>query len=66
MHDGVSTPVDVIKQRMQLYGHDSTTARSIAATASQVFKEGGLRAFYASYPTTVAMNVPVFAVYFAT
>jgi len=66
MHDGVSTPVDVVKQRMQLYSHTSTSARTILATASAVLKEGGFSAFYVSYPTTVAMNVPVFAVYFAT
>eukprot|EP00285_Hemiselmis_virescens_P006820 CAMPEP_0173386044 /NCGR_PEP_ID=MMETSP1356-20130122/8639_1 /TAXON_ID=77927 ORGANISM="Hemiselmis virescens, Strain PCC157" /NCGR_SAMPLE_ID=MMETSP1356 /ASSEMBLY_ACC=CAM_ASM_000847 /LENGTH=191 /DNA_ID=CAMNT_0014342111 /DNA_START=10 /DNA_END=585 /DNA_ORIENTATION=+ len=60
MHDAVSTPVDVVKQRMQLYG------RSITSTAAGVMKEGGLLSFWVSYPTTVAMNIPIFAVYFAT
>jgi len=66
MHDAVSTPVDVVKQRMQLYGNTSTYGKRISTTAMQAFKEGGWRAFYVSYPTTVAMNIPVFAVYFAT
>ena len=118
-HDGVSTPVDVIKQRMQLFGSRKLYGAGVTACARQVprhhhlgttlqtlppsplppslpprhnpplslppylgmcalshgncskhtrsiYKEGGFRAFYVSYPTTVAMNIPVFAVYFAS
>ena len=32
--------------------------------AVAVYAKHGLRAFYASYPTTLVMNVPHFAVYF--
>ena len=34
--------------------------------ARSIYVEGGFRAFFVSYPTTVAMNIPVFAVYFAS
>mmetsp|Transcript_56927 Transcript_56927/g.149994 ORF Transcript_56927/g.149994 Transcript_56927/m.149994 type:complete len:190 (+) Transcript_56927:152-721(+) len=50
---------------MQLYGADQSYARSLWRCVLGTYREQGVVAFYRSYPTTVAMNVPVFAVYFA-
>jgi len=66
VHDGISTPVDVVKQRMQLYGSRKMYGDRLFECIQNIYKEGGVRQFYLSYPTTVAMNIPVFAVYFAT
>lgn len=52
----------VIKQRMQVHG---STYRSVAQCASSVYRTEGLRAFYVSYPTTLAMTVPFTAVQFS-
>jgi len=51
----------VIKQRMQVHG---STYTSIAHCARSVFRNEGLRAFYLSYPTTLAMTVPFTALQF--
>lgn len=52
-HDLLITPFDVIKQRMQLGYH-----RSIYDCIRSVMKTEGIGAFYLSFPTTVAMNLP--------
>lgn len=56
-HDAVMTPLDVVKQRMQLglYSSPLTALRSI-------IRYEGFRALYASYFTTILMNVPNAAV----
>lgn len=59
--DAFMNPFDVIKQRMQLHG---STYRSILDCARQVWRAEGLRAFYVSYPTTLAMTVPFTALQF--
>ena len=53
LHDVVMTPMDVVKQRLQLgyYSGVSDCIRRIAA-------EEGLRGFLRSYPTTLGMNIP--------
>lgn len=51
----------VIKQRMQVHGSVYT---SITQCARSVFRNEGLRAFYVSYPTTLAMTVPFTALQF--
>lgn len=61
-HDAIVTPLDVVKQRLQVYNSSYTGVLQCIRT---VFVQEGLRAFYASYPTTVAMNVPFQAVHFA-
>ena len=55
-------PFDVIKQRMQIHG---STFRNIRECARTVYRTEGIRAFYASYPTTLAMTVPFTALQFA-
>ncbi|PWN41931.1 putative MRS4-protein of the mitochondrial carrier family [Ceraceosorus guamensis] len=61
--DAFMNPFDVVKQRMQMHG---STYRSVLTCASDVYKREGLRAFYVSYPTTLAMTVPFTAVQFST
>ncbi|GAQ82434.1 mitochondrial substrate carrier family protein [Klebsormidium nitens] len=61
--DAVLTPMDVVKQRLQL--RDSPY-RGVADCVRRILKEEGVRAFYRSYPTTLVMNVPFTAVHFAT
>lgn len=61
--DAVFTPMDTVKQRLQL---KSSPYSSVADCAVRVFREEGFRAFYASYKTTVLMNAPFTAVHFAT
>jgi solute carrier family 25 iron transporter 28/37 len=53
--DAVITPMDVVKQRLQL--RDSPY-RGVVDSVQRIFKEEGVRAFYRSYPTTLVMNVP--------
>ncbi|KAI9334126.1 mitochondrial carrier domain-containing protein [Obelidium mucronatum] len=62
-HDGLMTPFDVIKQRMQLQS-GSRFANTLAC-AKQIFRTEGLRAFYVSYPTTLTMNIPYHSVHFS-
>lgn len=51
--DALMNPFDTIKQRMQLSQKSSTWK-----VAKQIYKTEGLRAYYYSYPTTIAMNIP--------
>jgi solute carrier family 25 (mitochondrial iron transporter), member 28/37 len=61
LHDAILTPMDVVKQRLQL-GYYTGVTNCIRT----IVKEEGVTAFYRSYPTTVAMNVPYAAVVVAT
>ncbi|WOL01900.1 mitoferrin-like [Canna indica] len=61
--DAVFTPMDTVKQRLQL---KSSPYKGVADCVSRVLREEGIRAFFASYKTTVVMNAPYTAVHFAT
>ncbi|CAA2979473.1 mitoferrin-like [Olea europaea subsp. europaea] len=61
--DAVLTPMDVVKQRLQLKG---SPYKGIVDCMKRVAVEEGIGAFYASYRTTVVMNAPFTAVHFAT
>jgi solute carrier family 25 (mitochondrial iron transporter), member 28/37 len=61
-HDAVVTPLDVVKQRLQMY---KSTYVSVSHAVRRMVAEDGYRIFYMSYPTTVVMNVPFMAVHFA-
>ncbi|XP_052176370.1 uncharacterized protein LOC127790753 [Diospyros lotus] len=61
--DAVITPMDMVKQRLQL---KSSPYKGVADCAKRVLMEEGIGAFYASYRTTVFMNAPFTAVHFAT
>lgn len=51
--DALMNPFDTIKQRMQL-----STTSSMTSVAKQIYQKEGIMAFYYSYPTTIAMNIP--------
>ncbi|XP_015579356.1 mitoferrin isoform X2 [Ricinus communis] len=61
--DAVFTPMDMVKQRLQL---KSSPYKGVGDCVKRVLMEEGITAFYASYKTTVIMNAPFTAVYFAT
>jgi solute carrier family 25 iron transporter 28/37 len=53
-HDLIMSPLDTIKQRMQL-GHYATVKHAISAMYQQ---EGQWRGLYKSFPVTLATNIP--------
>ncbi|KAH7331198.1 hypothetical protein KP509_20G019600 [Ceratopteris richardii] len=61
--DAVFTPMDVVKQRLQLPGK---SYKGVADCVQSILRVEGLSAFYASYRTTVVMNAPYTAAHFAT
>ncbi|KAF5185699.1 Mitochondrial carrier protein [Thalictrum thalictroides] len=61
--DAVFTPMDVVKQRLQLR---SSPYKGVMDCLKRVLREEGIGALYASYRTTVLMNAPFTAVHFAT
>nr|XP_040219620.1 mitoferrin [Anopheles coluzzii]XP_040219621.1 mitoferrin [Anopheles coluzzii]XP_049463511.1 mitoferrin [Anopheles coluzzii]XP_049463512.1 mitoferrin [Anopheles coluzzii]XP_049463513.1 mitoferrin [Anopheles coluzzii]XP_049463514.1 mitoferrin [Anopheles coluzzii]XP_049463515.1 mitoferrin [Anopheles coluzzii]XP_049463516.1 mitoferrin [Anopheles coluzzii]XP_049463517.1 mitoferrin [Anopheles coluzzii]XP_049463518.1 mitoferrin [Anopheles coluzzii] len=63
VHDAVSNPADVVKQRLQMY---NSPYRSIMHCATQVYRTEGWRAFYRSYSTQLVMNIPYSAIQFPT
>lgn len=63
VHDAISNPADVVKQRLQMY---NSPYRSILHCASHVYRTEGLRAFYRSYGTQLVMNIPYSAIQFPT
>lgn len=63
IHDAISNPTEVIKQRLQMY---NSQYRSVLQCMSHVYKQEGLRAFYRSYNTQLVMNLPYQAIHFST
>ncbi|OEL29571.1 Mitoferrin [Dichanthelium oligosanthes] len=61
--DAVFTPMDTVKQRLQLTTSPYTGVGHCIRT---VLRDEGLSAFFVSYRTTVVMNAPYTAVHFAT
>lgn len=59
--DAIMTPLDVVKQRMQL---NATKYPSVHSCLRSVFHTQGISAFFAGYRATLIMNVPFTAVYF--
>lgn len=59
--DAIATPLDVVKQRMQL-AH--TNYRNVFECASHILQKEGFNAFFRSYRTTVLMNVPYTVIHF--
>ena len=60
--DAVQTPVDTVKQRLQM--HNSPYVGVWDCVKRTCESQGGVRALYRSYPTTLAMNVPFTAIHF--
>jgi solute carrier family 25 (mitochondrial iron transporter), member 28/37 len=61
--DGLATPMDVVKQRMQLA--PAGTYASAWACMQRVYAHHGMSAFFAGLRATIFMNVPFTAVYFS-
>jgi len=61
--DAILTPMDAVKQKMQLRAKHYNGLVDCVRT---VIKYEGFRALYASYTTTLLMNIPYNAVYFAS
>lgn len=57
-HDVVMTPMDVMKQRLQLGYHDNSMGDAFRA----ILREQGPRAFVVSLPLTLCINMPYAAV----
>lgn len=62
--DAVFTPMDMVKQRLQLGKH--SPYKGVFDCVKRVLRDEGIGAFYASYKTTVLMNAPFTAVHFTT
>lgn len=63
VHDGFMNPIDVIKQRLQVYNSPYRGALHCART---VFQTEGVSAFYRSYTTQLTMNIPFQVFHFVT
>lgn len=61
LHDGIMTPADVVKQRMQMYG---SPYRGVVDCIRTTYRLEGLSAFYRSYTTQLTMNVPFQSLHF--
>lgn len=61
--DTLLTPMDVVKQRLQLRSSPYSGVRDCVV---RMLRDEGIKAFYASYRTTVLMNAPFTAVHFTT
>lgn len=63
IHDGISNPTEVIKQRMQMY---NSPYKSVVSCVKGVYLKEGIKAFYRSYSTQLVMNLPYQSVHFLT
>ncbi|XP_034254380.1 mitoferrin-1 [Thrips palmi] len=61
IHDSVMTPVDVVKQRLQMY---NSPYRNMLHAAKNIWRQEGIWAFYRSYTTQLSMNVPFQSIHF--
>lgn len=63
IHDAISNPTEVIKQRLQMY---DSPYKSVVECAKKVYQMEGISAFYRSYTTQLVMNLPYQAIHFST
>ena len=63
IHDAISNPTEVIKQRLQMY---NSPYKSVVECARKVFQQEGFSAFYRSYTTQLVMNLPYQAIHLST
>ncbi|XP_055924010.1 mitoferrin isoform X2 [Eupeodes corollae] len=63
IHDAVSNPTEVIKQRLQMY---NSPYKSVIGCMKGVYKNEGPKAFYRSYATQLIMNIPHQTIHFMT
>lgn len=55
IHDAISNPTEVIKQRLQMY---NSPYRTVWKCMIGVYHTEGPKAFYRSYVTQLCMNLP--------
>ncbi|KAL2707634.1 Mitochondrial RNA-splicing protein MRS4 [Kluyveromyces marxianus] len=60
--DALMNPFDTIKQRLQLQSKSKDS--SMWRMAANIYRNEGAKAFFYSYPTTLAMNIPFAALNF--
>jgi len=60
-HDAVMNPADVIKQRMQVY---KSPYKTCLECGTHILKTEGFAAFYRSFTTQLAMNIPFQSLHF--
>lgn len=63
IHDAISNPTEVIKQRLQMY---DSPYKSVFECARRVFQQEGISAFYRSYTAQLGMSLPYQAIQFST
>ena len=63
VHDAIMNPVEVVKQRMQMYKSPFSNSLSCAG---HILKTEGFKAFYRSYFTQLTMNLPYHTLHFVT
>ena len=63
LHDGIMNPAEVIKQRLQMY---NSPYRSVLHCAREILRKEGVKAFYRSYSTQLAMNIPFHSIHLIT
>ncbi|XP_074107982.1 mitoferrin-1 [Cotesia typhae] len=61
LHDGVMNPAEVVKQRLQMY---NSPYRDVISCIKHIYKTEGIFAFYRSYTTQLAMNIPFQGLHF--
>lgn len=60
LHDSVMVPADVIKQRMQMF---NCKYNSCFHCINKLYSKEGIRPFYRSFSTQLAMNLPFHAIH---
>ncbi|XP_050595568.1 mitoferrin-2 isoform X4 [Bombus affinis] len=63
LHDGIMNPAEVVKQRLQMY---NSPYRNVITCITNIYRKEGIYAFYRSYTTQLAMNVPFQMIHFMT
>ncbi|XP_031637241.1 mitoferrin [Contarinia nasturtii] len=63
IHDAISNPTEVIKQRLQMY---NSPYKTVINCAAGVYRIEGFKAFYRSYITQLCMNLPHQTIHFTT
>lgn len=63
VHDAISNPTEVIKQRLQMY---NSPYKTVLQCAAGVYRTEGFKAFYRSYITQLCMNLPHQTIHFTT
>ncbi|XP_078449013.1 mitoferrin-1-like isoform X6 [Lampetra planeri] len=61
LHDATMNPAEVVKQRLQMYNSPYGGALECAR---RILRSEGLAAFYRSYPTQLALNLPFQSLHF--